>query len=49
MKRADDFWVTGPFSCYFLRKEFPSCHTDMVTEPVHLTLVYGYTAKYYIY
>lgn len=38
MKRAGDFWVTGPFPCYFVRKEVPSCHADMVTEPGRHTL-----------
>lgn len=32
MKRAYDFWVTEPFSCYFLWNERLRCHTDKVTE-----------------
>lgn len=32
MKRTDDFWVTGPFSCYFVTKELLSCQTDTVTQ-----------------
>ncbi len=39
MKRADDFWVTGPFSCYFLKTEFLSCYADMMlAESGRLTL-----------
>lgn len=32
MKRSDDFWVTEPFSCYFLWKERLRCRTDKVTD-----------------
>lgn len=32
MERTNDFWVTGPFSCYFLRWDVLSCQVDIVTD-----------------